>query len=244
VAVVWGCCVGASGKFETGLLPSLEAHGYGTAVLERRGQKSIFEAYNSLMAEAAALPDLEALVLVHDDVEVLDGSIVDTVRAVLADRTVGLIGVVGGAGVRDMAWWDTATRVGSVRHATHVDDFTRGVRDADTVDGLLMAVSPEVARTVRLRKGRYPGWHGYDAELCALVRATGLRVVVADLPVFHNCKPGPWGDPVYDQALHEWRARWWRRSTTSRLSSIAKREVMAAAARYPKLRALTARRRG
>jgi hypothetical protein len=241
VTVVWGCCVGGSGKFETGLLPSLAVHGYDTAVLERRGQESIFEAYNSLMAEAAALPDLEALVLVHDDVEVLDGSIVDTVRAVLADRTVGLIGVVGGVGVRDMPWWETASRVGSVRHATHIDDFTRGVRDADAVDGLLMAVSPEVARTVRLRKGRYPGWHGYDAELCALVRATGLRVVVADLPVFHNCKPGPWGEPVYDQARHEWRARWWRGSTTSRLASIAKREVMAAAVRYPKLRALTSR---
>lgn len=235
--LVYGVCVGESGKLERGLLPSLAEHCPGAVLVTRRGQRSIFDAYNSILEEAASRPDLEGVVLVHDDVVVRDGELEATVRKVLADPTVGLVGVVGGVGQREMSWWKSASLVGHVDHATHRDDFSHGLADADVVDGLLMAVSADVARTVRLDGRGYPGFHGYDSELCAKVRALGKRVVVADLDVFHNCKPGPWGKPEYGQALLEWRRRWQATSTAERLVLRAKRDVLAAASGLERRRA-------
>lgn len=235
--LVFGVCVGESGKFERGLFPSLSEHCPGAVLVTRRGQRSIFDAYNSILEEAAGFADLEGVVLVHDDVVVRDGAIETTLRKALADPTVGLVGVVGGVGQREMSWWKSASAVGHVEHATHLDDFSHGLADADVVDGLLMAVSAEVARRVRLDGRGYPGFHGYDAELCARVRAAGKRVVVADVEVFHNCKPGPWGKPEYGQALLEWRRRWQSQSAFERLLLRAKRDALAAAAGLGRRRA-------
>lgn len=230
--LVYGVCVGGSGKLESGLLPSLERNCPGAVVLTRRDQRSIFGAYNTILDEAAARDDLEAVVLVHDDVVVRDARLEATLRTVLADATIGLVGVVGGIGQREMSWWKAARLAGHVEHATHVDDFTRGTTDVDAVDGLLMAVSAEVARTIRLDGRGYPGFHGYDSELCSLVRASGKRVVVADLDVFHNCKPGPWGKPEYGQAILEWRRRWQEPPVASRVALQVKRALLASASRW------------
>lgn len=235
--LVYGVCVGTSGKFERDLLPSLEAHCPGAALATRRDARSIFDAYNEILDEASAAPGLEGVVLVHDDVVVRDDRLEATLRSVLADPTIGVVGVVGGIGQREMSWWKAARLAGHVDHATHVDAFSHGLCDVDTVDGLLMAVSPEVARTIRLDGRGYPGFHGYDAELCALVRARGLRVVVADLDVYHDCKPGPWGRPEYGQAILEWRRRWQAPGPPGRLLLRTKRDLLAAAAGFQQRRA-------
>ncbi len=41
-------------------------------ILDLRSAGTIFESYNALLDEAAALDDLEALVLVHQDAEIVD----------------------------------------------------------------------------------------------------------------------------------------------------------------------------
>jgi hypothetical protein len=231
LVLVFGVCVGESGKYERGLLPSIKACCPGVPILTRRRQRSIFEAYNDILDEASTLPDLEGVVLVHDDVEIRDPHLLNTIRQLFADTTIGLIGVVGGVGQREMSWWKADRRIGHVVHATHTDDFSRGVAEADAVDGLLMAASAAIAREVRIDGRGYPGFHGYDAELCAKVRAYGKRVVVADLEVFHNCKPGPWGKPEYGQALLEWRRRWQANGPGERSVLRIKRDLLAAASR-------------
>jgi Glycosyltransferase like family len=233
--LVYGCCVGASGKFETGLLPSLERFEPGAHVIVRREQRSIFEAYNSIMEEAATLDGLEGLVLVHDDVVFRDGTTRPALFDALRDPATGVVGVVGGAGQHELSWWTCARLLGHVEHATHKDDFSRGLVTADVVDGLFMAVSPTVVRRVRLEGRGYPPFHGYDGEMCSLVRRDGLAVMVTDLELYHDCKPGQWGRPEYRQAQLEWRRRWQRPSLAGNAVLLAKRDLLAAATSRPRL---------
>lgn len=234
--IVYGCCVGPSGKFDTDLMPSLDRFSPGAPVIVRRAQRSIFDAYNSIMEEAATLAAMDGLVLVHDDVVFREAGTEETITEALRDGSVGVVGVVGGSGQQELSWWTSERLLGHVEHATHNDDFSWGRAEADVVDGLLLAVSPWVARHVRLDGRGYPAFHGYDGELCSLVRAQGKKVVVVDLDVFHNCKPGPWDRPEYGQALVEWKRRWVAASPTERAALHLKRGVLAAAAMHPRLR--------
>ena len=61
-------------------------------------------------------PDLEALVLVHQDTEIVDADFCDRVRAALADDTVGVVGCVGAVGVRSIAWWEGSVSLASFVH--------------------------------------------------------------------------------------------------------------------------------
>src|ERR1700709_1011009 len=74
---------------------------------------SIFKSYNALLERAAQCPDLEALVLVHQDNEIVDEDFCQRVRAALADPEVGLVGCVGAIGVRSIAWWEGAVSAAS-----------------------------------------------------------------------------------------------------------------------------------
>src|SRR5436190_21954690 len=67
---------------------------------------TIFESYNELLERAAARDDLEALVLVHQDAEIVDNDFCARVRQSLADPDVGVVGCVGAIGVRSIAWWE------------------------------------------------------------------------------------------------------------------------------------------
>jgi len=233
--IAYGCCAGSSGKFDTGLAPSLREHCPGAPVIVRRDQKSICDAYNSIMDEAAALEGLTGLVLVHDDVVFRDAQAEAEIVRALSGPGVGVVGVVGGRGQRELSWWKSTALFGHVEHATHLDDYSRGTAEVDVVDGLLMAVSPWVVHHVRLDGRGYPAFHGYDGELCRLVKEKGRKVLVADIEIFHDCKPGPWGRPEYGQALVEWQRRWGAKSKRDRAVLRAKREVLALAARHPEL---------
>ena len=233
--LAFGCCVGPSGKFESGLLPSLRRYLPGALVIARRGQRSIFAGYNSIMDEAATLDGLEGLILVHDDVVFRDGATEAAVRTALGGGGVGLVGAVGGSGQRELSWWTCDRLLGHVEHTTHRDDFGRGTVDADVVDGLIMAASPWVVHNVRMDGRGYPAFHGYDGELCSLVRRSGLRVVVTDLDLYHDCKAGEWGRPEYRQAQLEWRRRWQALSFPATCVLRAKRDVLALAASQPRV---------
>lgn len=229
---VYGVCVGPSGRYEQVLQPSLAALGLGP-VITRRHQHSIFVAYNSILDEATTRwPELEGVVLIHEDVRVQDPRFEETLRRVLALPRAGLVGVVGGRAHREMSWWKTDALYGHVEHATHVDDFSRGEHEVDTVDGLLMALSGDAARECRLNGRGYPGFHGYDSELCAVVRASGRRVLVADLDVFHDCKPTAWEQPELWWTAYEWALRWRAAPPATRMAWRAKRLGLELRARY------------
>ena len=230
---VYGVCVGPSGKFEAACGPSLERYGFEPVIL-RRHQRSIFEAYVSMMDEASdRWPDLEGLVLLHDDVVIEDDCIETNLRRLFRSGRTGIVGVVGGTGHDELSWWKTDERFGHCRMATHVDEYSRGDHEVSTVDGLFMALSPPAVQLLSrsLRQGGYPAWHGYDSEMCRLVRQAGLSVLVSDFELFHDCKRGPWGRAEYGQAIMEWWLRSSEGGIRQRVAWKMKRHLLATAAR-------------
>ena len=69
---------------------------------------SLFRSYNLIMEQAATHADLEALVLVHQDCEIVDPGLCAKVRRVLADPKVGVVGAMGVIGARSIAWWEAS----------------------------------------------------------------------------------------------------------------------------------------
>jgi SAM-dependent methyltransferase len=234
--ICYGCCIGPTTRFEELALPAL------SAVLEPadrlltvRGAHSITTAYNTLIDEARALPDVEALVLLHDDVILHDRNFAPRVRRVLRDPTVGVVGVVGASDLCNMSFWDGRTTKGRVWDAARFLDFGPRRGDADAVDGLLMVLSPAALTTVRFDETTFTGFHGYDVDYCLSCREAGLRVIVEPFVLYH-LSTGDMSSGSYAAAqaafMQKWGGKLSRPSPLTRLlrDPVRRSEVRATAA--------------
>jgi hypothetical protein len=166
---------------------------------------SLAAAYDEALEHFAGRDDLEALVLLHEDTELLTTDAGDRLRAALAPGDVAVTGPVGSRGARTLAWWEGEI-AGRVAETRGVVGGPLAPPDVDVLDGLLLCLD---ARAVReLRFGDDPGFHGYDAEICCAARAAGRRVTVCDLPVFHHTKGGVGDAAAFAAADARFRARW------------------------------------
>ncbi len=200
--IAYGCVVSSEDEFRTYAWPGLDrCMEPGDQLLIRKGESCIYRAYNDIIASVTARPELEALVLLHQDVEIVDPDFATKVRTAMAVPDAGVVGVIGGIGVRSMAWWESDLALGSVRWEWLLgDEERRGLYrdeefrlettgregDVDSVDGLILMLSPVAVRTIRFDESLGPSFHGYDAEICFTARAAGLRVAVADIEVIHH----------------------------------------------------------
>ena len=211
--LVFGVCVGPSGKFERIAAPGIVEVAPQATVLTRRVQTSIHSAYNSMIDEAVRL-QAQGLVLLHDDVRIRDSAFCDIIGSLLADPTVGVVGVIGACHIQSIDWWWYDCH-GFVEEPEERVDYGRGTFDVDVVDGVVMALSPVALRQCRFDPDSYPAFHGYDAEICSQARSKGLRVIVAAIDgTFHDSYPhGKITDrAAYVRADRVWRSRWRRRS--------------------------------
>ena len=62
--------------------------------------------------------DLEALVLLHQDAEIVDPDFCAKVRQALADPEVAIVGCAGAIGVRSIAWWEGSVTWAGFTHRT------------------------------------------------------------------------------------------------------------------------------
>jgi hypothetical protein len=160
---------------------------------------SIFRSYNALLDQFADRADLEALVLVHQDAEIVDVDFCAIVRHALADPDVGLVGCVGAIGVRSIAWWEASVTCASFinRYDEHgggdLPSFSWAWSDApayarvgevETLDGFVLVLSPWVVRNIRFDE-ELGEFHGYDLDLCLQVRDAGRKVRTADFRAIH-----------------------------------------------------------
>ena len=161
---------------------------------------SIFRSYNLLLDTAAARDDVEALVLIHQDAELVDPAFCQKARQVLSDPEVGVVGCVGAVGVRSIAWWEGSVTWASFIHryqeqgggdlpafswkADEAPPYSR-TGEVDTVDGFLMVLSPWTVRNVRFDES-LGGLHGYDFDFCLQVREAGRKVMTEDFRVIHH----------------------------------------------------------
>jgi hypothetical protein len=171
-----------------------------STILAEPAVGSVFESYNHLLEQAASLPDLEAVVLLHQDTEIVEADFCEKVREALKDPRVGVVGCVGAIGVRSIAWWEGSVTLASFIHRyqehgggdlpafswswAEAPPYAR-VGEVDTLDGFLLAIAPDVARSIRFDSslGRL---HGYDLDFCLQVREGGKRVMTADFRAIHH----------------------------------------------------------
>ncbi len=159
---------------------------------------SIFRSYNALLDSSAGRDGLEALVLVHQDAEIVDARLLrDRSARRSATREVGLVGCVGAVGVRSIAWWEASVTLRLVHQPLR---GARRRRPAVVLVGVGGGTRLRAgrrggdARRVRARRSR-PGWcenvrfdeslgefHGYDLDFCLQVRAAGRKVAHRRLP--------------------------------------------------------------
>jgi hypothetical protein len=200
--IVFGVCVGPSDKYERICHPSLPK---GALVLTRTNQVSIFSAYNSILDEAAEIPDMEAVALIHDDIEV-GPSFEQDVRIAL-NTGAGVVGAIGSLDPFSLAWWKGHRRGYAVEPGRIVDHGV-GFHEVHTVDGMAMVLSPECARSVRFDAKTFSGGHAYDIDFCFEASTRGYRILVAPLDVRHHTK-GTLGDVLaYRRADLALQSKW------------------------------------
>jgi hypothetical protein len=152
--------------------------------------------YNLLLDAAAQHDDLEALVLLDPYVELSDAGFCDAVRHALRDPEVAVAGCAGARGANTIAWWEGDASAAPVVHryeelgGGEVPGFawTRPGppgQEVDSVDGMLLALSPWAVQTVRFDE-RLRLNLGFDLDYCRQVREAGRKVMTADLRVIHH----------------------------------------------------------
>lgn len=196
--IAFGCSVIAPHLYTLYAKPGIElAREPDSPVLVHAAASSVARGCNLLFDRAGQLDDLEALVIVHQDVEITDSQLCEKVRRALADPEVGVVGCVGATGVHDIAWWDgnvtwTSARYrygelggGEMLWPRALQGSLREPGEVDSLYGVLMAFSPWVVRNLRFDES-FGLLHGYDFDICQRIRRSGRKVMTADIDVAHH----------------------------------------------------------
>jgi hypothetical protein len=192
-------------------------------VIANAAAGSLARSYNLIMNQVAERDDLEALVLVHQDAELVDQDFCAKIRELLEDPDVGVIGLVGAIDVRSIAWWEGSVTWASFTHryeefgGGEIKAFTWGddefpgyarTGEVDTLDGFVLAIAPWVVRNIRFDES-ISQIHGYDLDFCLQVREAKRKVVTADLRAIHHHSLELVSDPQVWMAAHAKIAEKW-----------------------------------
>ena len=200
--IAFGCAITSAQTYQRFAEPGIQvAAEPDSEILVYGAAGSIFRNYNLLLDRAAKLDGLEALVLLHQDAEIVDPDFCEKVREALRDPEVALVGCAGAIGVRNIAWWQGSVTWASFTH--HYEELGGGEMEAlswqqdqipvhahtgevEAIDGFVMAVSPWVVRELRFDESLGQALHGYDFDFCLQAREAGRKVVTADFRVIHH----------------------------------------------------------
>ena len=199
--IAFGCSILTPKTFERYARHGIErARESDSIVFAHAAAGSVARTYNVILDRAAGHPDLEALVLLHQDAEIVDPGLCGKLRAVLADHEVAVAGCVGAVGAPTIAWWEGSVDWDAFarcyRELGHGDvpslswngadlPMSTPLGEVDTLDGFVLALSPWAVRKLRFDESLDPV-HGYDFDYCLQARAAGKKVVTADLRVIHH----------------------------------------------------------
>lgn len=184
---------------------------------------TLFESYNAVIDRAAEVEGLEALVLLHQDTQIVSEDFCFQARRALADPDVAIVGCVGAIGVRSIAWWEGSVTCASFVH--RYDEHGGGdlpafswawadappyarIGEVDTLDGFLLVLSPWAIQHLRF-DASLGQLHGYDIDLCLQAREQGRKVVTADFRAIHHHALEPFSDPSTWIEAHERVAEKW-----------------------------------
>lgn len=183
--IAFGAAVTDPEVYEELALPGIERAAEPDSLVLTRSGLSIREAYDELMDAAARQPGLEALVLLHQDLELSDDSLPRRARRLLRDPRVAVAGPLGARGLTLHLRHGSRTLHGAVAAPGIRRRFSRGPEEVEAVDGALLVLAPWVVRGIRFGRAAAP-FHGYDLELALRARAHGGKAICADIPYFHR----------------------------------------------------------
>jgi GT2 family glycosyltransferase len=195
--IAFGCSIITPDVYGRHARPGIElAAEPDSAILAHAAAGSIARSYNLMFERAAALDDLEALVLVHEDAEIVDRACCAKLRAAFADPAVAVVGCLGAVGVDDIAWWDGAMTWNSAPYRygelgggelllRRPGDPAPAPGEVDAVYGVMLAFSPWAVRNLRFDES-IGMLHGYDADICRTARLAGRKVIAADVELAHH----------------------------------------------------------
>lgn len=199
---MYGCCVGSWDKFQRYVVMHDD-----TPMMALAGQTSISVAYNRII-QVALHERADALVLLHDDLEILDSDNVFEQRVLeeVAKPDVALVGVAGGG--PSMAWWNIDPIGHQLTDSGLLEFGGRREGDVDMIEGSLMIMSPWAIRHLRFDE-RYE-FLGYD-DICLEARRWKKRVVVADIDTYHHSTVGYKSESVrqmWERSEDIFRSKW------------------------------------
>ena len=200
--IAFGCSITDQYVYGYAAEPGLErVREADSPVIANSAAGSIFRSYNLIMDAVRDREDLEALVLVHQDAEIVDADFCAKVRRTLSDPEVGVAGCVGALDVRSIAWWEGSVTWASFIHRyrelgggdipsvswdnSNLPPYAR-TGEVDSLDGFVLVISPWAVRNIRFDEGLGQQMHGYDFDFCLQVREAGRKVVTADFKVIHH----------------------------------------------------------
>jgi glycosyl transferase family 2 len=222
--IAFGCPITNGGLYETYAGPGIRRVAEpDSEVLAYQSGGSIFRAYNALMEMAGGRNDLEALVLLHQDSELIDPEFCRKIREALRDPEVAIVGCAGAIGPRNISWWEGLVPWASFSHryeemgggeipglSWYVDRVptyaTTG--EVDVIDGFIMVMSPWAARNLRFDES-LGLLHGYDLDICLQAKAAGKKVVTTDFRAIHHHSLDLIGDQEAWVAAHMRIAEKW-----------------------------------
>ena len=239
--ICFAVCVGGDGsKYAEVAEPYLRGTaGPDDQIWTTQGAPGICVAYNDFIDRARMLPECEALVLLHDDVEIHDPQFRAKVLSAVAEPDVAVVGVIGGSGLYNGAWWESRAWGGEAMYTPEVvGNFATRYAEVDTVDGFLMVLSRRALAALRFDEQTFPAWHGYDTDFCLSARRQGLKVLVRPLEVFHRTKATLGDSEAFYAAkkqlvakypdLIRRRAAWeWTADTAERAARVVRRKQRA-----------------
>jgi Glycosyltransferase like family len=199
--IAFGSAVTSQEKYERVALPGcrLAAEPDSVVIAMPNEGSTLSAGYNRILDQLVDRDDLEAVVLLHQDLEIRNPDLTAVVRECLTDPEVAIIGAAGAPRVHGLDWWEPGPVIGDYEWAyedsgggTVVKDTwenfieVTGVHPVAAVDGMIMVLSAWAARNLRFDEQIDPSAHGYDIDMCFQAAEAGKSIVVAALGVTHH----------------------------------------------------------
>lgn len=179
--IAYGAAVGDWYRFAS----NMAQRAHGQLVMALYGQPSMAVAVNTIL-DAHKGKGHDALVLVHDDLEITDPLFEHKVLSALMGQDVALVGVAGGG--PQLRWWEHDP-IGHQMTDSGMVDFGRRTGDVDMLEGSVIAFSPWAVEHLRVDE-RYTDFRSGWDDVCLHAKQAGRRCVVVDADTHHHSTLG------------------------------------------------------
>lgn len=205
--IAYGVCVRSPKLYEQICLPSIVVHGGESATLLTVTDTALTAGYNEILDAAAGLTDLEALVLLADDISLEDPDLTGKILQAMSTGT-DVAGVIGATGGTTLDWWTWTRRHGGLHTPTGEVRHDRGKTGVEIVDGSCLILSPRAASALRFDVENYPDGIGADVDLCFQAQEHRMQIAVLDIEIRRHGEGACSRGPEYFAAAARFQAKW------------------------------------